>query len=141
MSHKRTDIRNALKTILLGTAPSYATDAEDRVYTNRTYNVQKSKLPAIIIHDETEIAIYLDMRTARLNRKVTMNVTALVTASSDYDTELDDLCKQVEDTINSNRFLNGTCIGTLLQKTDFLFEAGEKTIGQATLTYEIQYIS
>jgi hypothetical protein len=140
MSHKRTDIRNALKAMLLGTGPAYATDAEDRVYTNRAYNIQSAKLPVILIHDESETATQRTNGPANYLRKLILKVECLVTASTDYDSDLDDLCKQVEDLISADRSISGTCSASLYQGTELKFDTGSKPIGQAILTYEITYL-
>lgn len=136
MAHKRTDIRNALKAMLTDT-----TDAQDKVYVNRPYNIDKAKLPAIHIYDESETIGTRDIGAARFLRKITTKIDLLVTGSTQVDTDLDDLAKQVEDIINADRRLQATCSSAIYQGIDTTFEVGEKSVGKATLTYEITYLT
>lgn len=136
MAHIRTDIRNALKAKLL-----FVTNAEDRVYVNRAYDIEKAKLPAIHIYDESETISDRVLNVQRLIRKVTMKIDLLVTNSSDVDTDLDDLSKQVEDIISADRRISNTCSASFYVGMETSFDRGEKTVGRATLTYEITYLT
>jgi hypothetical protein len=137
MAHQRSNIRSALKTMLIGVDP-YNTDAQDRVFTHRTFN--KKQLPAIVIYDEQETAIPRDIQGRQSIRKLTCKIEVTIEGTTDYDIALDDLVKQVEDIISANRSLNGTATSSTYTNTELQFEQGEKTIGQAVLTYEITYI-
>jgi hypothetical protein len=136
MAHQRTTIRNALKAMLLNN-----TYADNRVYANRAFNIDKAKLPAIHIYDESEAISDRVLNAQRLLRKITMKIDLRVTSSSTSDTDLDDLSKQVEDIISADRRLSGTCSSSIYQGMETSFEIGEKTIGRATLTYEITYLT
>lgn len=140
MGHKRTDIRNALVSLLKGTAPSYATSAGLKIFSNRTHNIPSSQLPAIIVYDEQEVSVTQDMRQLVSQRRLQMKVDIRVKATEGYDTALDNIAKQVEDLIKANPQLSGTAMGAVYQSTELSFEAAEEgTIGLAILTYEINY--
>ncbi len=141
MSHQRTTIRNALLAILKGTTPTWATAASDNVYTNRVHNLNNTKLPAILINDGSETASPRDLRSALYIRKLTMKIEIKVEATSGYDEDLDDIAKQIEDLISSDRTLSGTASTCQYIGMEPSFDAGEKVIGILTLTYEIQYIT
>lgn len=139
MSHQRTTIRNALKDLLLGTAPTYATSAGARVFTNRTYN--KKTLPAIVIYHEEESAIPRDIRSKQYIRAINFKIEITLEGSSDYDSDLDDICKEVENIMVENNNISGTATSSSYLNTELKFEQGEKTLAQATLIYEIKYIA
>jgi hypothetical protein len=138
MSHKRTDIRKALVQILTG-----STDAGNRVYSNRTTPWASSKLPAINVVTGSEEATPRDIRASTYIRKVTFNIEIHSTVDSDVDDALDDLAADVEAAIDADRTLMGTAnAGSIYKGTEILIDdtGGEKPIGKAILTYEIQYI-
>lgn len=139
MSNNRKNIRSAIKNLLIGSSPTYNTQAQNRVYTNLTHN--KKILPCIVIYDEQENASPLDINGTRYIRTVTTKIEATIEANSNYDDNLDDFVTEIENIIKSNKTLNGTANACLYINTEIKYEAGEKKIGQATLTYEIKYVS
>lgn len=140
MSHQRTNIRNALVTLLTGTGPTYATDADTRVYANRTHNL--NVLPAIVVYDEQETATPRDLRGTQYIRTVNTKIEITVEANTSYESALDTICKQVEDLISADRSITGTASTSVYINTELIFDgSGEKTIGKATLHYEIKYLS
>lgn len=141
MSHKRTDIRNALKDLLTGSSPTYATSAGANVYTNRVYNHSKIKLPTINIFEESESANTRDANTRLYSRTLTMKIEVRVEANEDWDEALDDILLQIEDLIAANRQLGGKVSASKYTGTEFQFEPGEKMIGLGTLTYELIYFT
>ena len=142
MGHKRTLIRNALVSKLIGTAPRYATDAEDRVYPNRTQSLAKSKLPAIKIFDESESAADTALSISRYLRTIETRIEIYIDQTANLDATLDDLAKQVEDIISADRSIGGTASGATYVSTQIeLDNSGDKTVGVATLNYQIKYLS
>ena len=142
MSHKRTLIRNALVSKLIGTAPTYATDAEDRVYPNRTQSLSKSKLPAIKVFDESESASDTALNISRYLRTIETRIEIYVEQNSNLDTALDDIAKQVEDLITADRTISGTASGATYVSTQLEFDdSGDKKVGVATLNFQIKYLS
>lgn len=140
MAHKRTDIRTALVSLLKGTAPGYATDADQRVFANRTHNL--NQLPAIVIYDEQETASPRDLRSTQYIRTINTKIEITVEATTSYDSALDDICKQVEDLISADRSITGTASTSVYINTELIFDgSGEKPVGKATLHYEIKYLS
>lgn len=141
MPHQRTTVRNALIDLLKGTAPSYATNAQDRVYANRVHNLATSKLPAIIVSDEEENATPRDASGRLYYRTWSVNIEAFIEATSNYATTLDNLVLQIEDLLKANPNISSTAIGTIYISTQFSFEPAEKPIAKATINYQIKYIS
>jgi hypothetical protein len=141
MSHQRTFIRNALVTLLKGSSPTYATNVSDRVYPNHTNNIASANLPAIIIYHDNETATPRDLRSASYIRTLIFKIEIIVEGTNGYDKDLDDICIQVENLINTDRSITGTATSTKYISTDLIFDgSGKQTIGKATLTYEVNYI-
>jgi hypothetical protein len=136
VSHKRTLILSAVETMLLNN-----TVADDRIYKNRAFNIQVDKLPAISLDVQSENAQPRDIRTSIYIRKLLIKIIATISSSDDYNTELDDFCLQIETLFNSNRNISGTATGCVYQGTELSFEPGTKTLAEATLTYEITYLT
>ena len=136
MAHQRTTIRNALKAMLTGT-----TAAGTSVYANRAFNLDKAKLPTIHIYNDPETISDRTMGNQRLLCKSIIKIDLTVANSSNVDTVLDDLCKEVEDIIKEDRRLQGTCSASQYTGMEPQFDPAEKTIGRATLTYEITYLT
>lgn len=142
MAHKRKQIRDALKNRLLGTAPTYSTSAEERVYTNLAYLKDKAKIPLIHLIDGSEESTLRDMRTSLYIRRFQIQIEIKVSASNGVDEILDDLCTEIETLINADRTLGGVCHAAVyLSAEEPTFEPGEKTIASTRLTYEFQYLT
>jgi hypothetical protein len=135
MAHQRSNIRTALKTMLIAAN----TDVVDRVYTNRVNNLKG--LPSIIISDEGETAVPRDIAATQYIRTLQLEIEITVSGTTEYDVEMDRIAKQIEDVLSSNRSITGTAISSFLINTDMKFGLGEKPIAQASLHYEIKYIA
>lgn len=142
MSHKRTDIRTALVALLTGTSPTYATSAQANVFSNRVRNISEAKLPAINILDQPETATPRDIRSALYIRTWTIKIDLIIESTNNYDSDLDDICLEIETLINSDRTLGGLCITINYLGTEPEYDdSGQKTIGHASMNYEIKYIA
>ncbi len=144
MAHKRTELRAALVGLLTGTGPAYATSVDDKVYTNRIHNTAKEKLPAIFIHDADESASLTTLPGRRYQRTWTVRIEAIIEASqTGYDTTLDALVSEIETLLHNNPTLDvaGVPNGLTYTGTEIVYEPANKTIGSATLTYEIKYLA
>jgi hypothetical protein len=141
MAHQRTTIREALISRLTGTAPNYATVAGARIYSNRPYNLGQPKLPAIIVRDDEETAVPRDMRLSPYIRTWKVRIELHLDGTTDYDTDLDDFAKQVEDLMAQDRTMGGTAVAVKYSSNEPSFEQGDKVIAKAILTYEFTYIA
>jgi hypothetical protein len=142
MSNNRTNIRNALVALLTGTAPSYTTLCEDRIYPNRSHNIAKAKLPAMRIFDESESGSPADLSSKRYRRKISTRIEILVESSTNLDSTLDTIAGQVEDIIAADRSLNGTALAATYISTELQFDSsGEKKLGLAVLNFQIDYLA
>jgi hypothetical protein len=138
MAHQRTTIIGALVSLLTG-----ATDAESRVYSNRTAEIPNSKLPALNIVTRSESAEPVDTMSSRYYRTLVVDVEIRAEANTDVADALDEICDDVESTINANRTLSGTASGGCVYKSmeqTIDDTGGEKPTGKMILTYEIKYL-
>lgn len=137
MAHKRKEIRAAIVTLLSG-----ATDADTRVYSNRTRPINNSQLPAINVVTLNEEAEPRDIRPTSYIRTMKLNIELYVEANDTPDDELDDFAEDVEAIMLANLKITGLAISTVYQATEATFDdaGGEKPIGKLVLTYEIKYI-
>ena len=91
-NHIRQQIRERVGTTLTG-----LTTTGSNVFQSRVYNLEDSKLPAIIIYTKSEDSELLEMGSTRtLQRNLSLVVEAYVKANSNYDDTIDTIAKEVE---------------------------------------------
>ena len=91
-NHIRQQIRERVGTTLTG-----LTTTGSNVFQSRVYNLEGSKLPAIIIYTKSEDSELLEMGSTRtLQRNLSLVVETYVKANSNYDDTIDTIAKEVE---------------------------------------------
>lgn len=136
MAHKRTDIREAVKTMLLSN-----TIAGLNVYSNRVSAFWKSELPSISIFTTEEEATPRDLGNKSYIRTMQLRLEVHAEATEDLDDLLDDAAVQVEDIMNADQGLLGTAIGSKLTTTSIELAGDASTpVGVCSLNFEIKYI-
>ncbi len=89
-NHIRQQIRERVGTTLTG-----LTTTGSNVFQSRVYNLEDSKLPAIIIYTKSEDSELLEMGSTRtLQRNLSLVVEAYVKANSNYDDTIDTIAKE-----------------------------------------------
>lgn len=138
MAHKRKAIRQALVTLLTN-----ATDADDRVYSNRSRNLPTEKLPAIIVHDGSENGPPKDISSKVYIRTWNVAIEVKVADTEGADEKLDDVLNQIEDVISANRNISGQASTSLYSSTDEpdFDSTGETTVVTTRINYEIKYFA
>lgn len=137
MSHKRTDIREAVKTMLL----AGATVAGENVYSNRVSAFWKSELPSISIFTTEEEATPRDLKNQTYVRTMQLRLEVHAEATEDLDTLLDEAAVEIEDILNADQGLTGTALGSKLTSTSIELAGDASTpVGVLSLNYEIKYI-
>jgi hypothetical protein len=137
MSHKRSDIRDAVVSILV----AGSTAAGTKVYAEREAPKSNSALPLILVYARGEDSGQEFMSGTRYIRTLDLQIEAKAEGSTGVQTALDNLCLEIETLISANRSLNGTATGAIYAGTELTFDwTGEKPIGVAVLSYKIQYI-
>ncbi len=140
MAHQRQTIREAIKTALVGTGPSYATSAGVRVYETRALPIRRLELPAIAVYTTDETSSDNDTAPRRLTRTVDLLIEASVQAGSNVDDSMDAICVQIERAMHADETFGAVCMdSTLVNTKTEVFEEGQQLFGVATLTYSVTY--
>lgn len=136
MSHKRTTIRNAVVTMLTG-----STTAGSNVYANRMTRNWTSELPAILIYMLDETNVPRDVRSNQYIRTLQLLIEIRTQATTNVDTDIDDIALEVEDLIKADQSLTGNALAAILTSTEVTLDSeSELETGVAVLTYEVKYI-
>ncbi len=135
MAHVRTQIRNALAT-LLGALPS----SGENVFRATGRTIPESQLPALIIGVGGETITAASIHGPDLlEREVTLTITMVAMATDELDETLDQIIAEVETTLNeagTTDLLDG-----LLKLNDFeelseieIDNTGKKPVGRQVMT-------
>lgn len=137
MAHCRTQIRNAIKALLL---PLPALGG--RVFTSRFSNLQLAEVPAVVIYGGEENVLSADIHDTLLERDYNVNVSIKATSVSNIDTLLDDLAEDVELAIDANLTLDGKVQSIVLTGSNIqIDEDAEVPVGEALLQYQVKYFT
>lgn len=136
--HARTKIRNALVGILnnidgLQNVP---------VFGNPVLPIEKEEFPCIIVHTAGESIEYETPSYPRLQvRTLTVHITAVCKATSNYEELLDDFLLKVEDTLGKeeNKTLGGLINYWERKDDDLDFDPEEQVYAQGRLSIELTY--
>lgn len=137
MAHCRTQIRNALKALLL---PLPALGG--RVFTSRFSNLQLAEVPSVVIFGGEENVQFADIHDTLLERDLNINVSIKASSVSNIDTLLDDLAEDVELAIDANLTLDGKVQSIILTGSNIqIDENAEVPVGEALLQYQVKYFT
>ena len=136
MKHARTQIRNAVTTLLNGN-----TTAGNNVYEARVYPLNDPKLPALLIYTKQETVGEQSMSRPRTQqRELFVTVEAYVKARGNVDEDTDNLAMEIEQLIAADPTLGGLVKDTALDTTETQFsDDGEKPVAVAILTFSVLY--
>jgi hypothetical protein len=138
-NHLRRQIREAVGTAVTGLATTGA-----RVFQSRVYPLPVTDLPGLTIATDSESSIGATLGAPRLiDRVLRLRVIAWARATADLDDTLDQICKEVEIALAMPcAALAGIAKTITLISTEIELEGtADKPVGQAALTYEINYIA
>ena len=130
--HVRQQVREEIAGILVGLS-----NTADRVFTSRTYPIQETDLPCLMIKTEQERVDYQTVnQPAQQEREITLVIEAIAKANEALDNTLDDICKEVEIVMDTVAVLTRDIqlAGTNIE----LSVLGNQQIGQATMVYRMK---
>lgn len=135
-NHLRRQIRDAAKAALTG-----LTTTGSRVYTGRSRPLGRAHQPSLLIYTPQETSRRaVNGHPPILERTVQLMIEGRVSNANEPDDLLDDIAKEVEAAMWTNRALGGLVFNTRLGATDSVTEAeGERQIGGIRLTYEVTF--
>ena len=136
MKHARTQIRNAVTTLLKGN-----TAAGNHVYEARVYPINEPKLPALLIYTKQETVGEQSMSRPRTQqRELFVTIEAYVKGRGNVDEDTDNLAMEIEQLIAADPTLGGLVKDITLETTDTqLYDEGEKPVAVAVLTLSTLY--
>lgn len=139
MSHKRTEIRAAIKDALVD-----KTEAGSNVFASRERPFFQMPYPAINIvtgDEENRPDGFIDHHLARA---VEVSVDAYVEASdeSDVDDKLDSIANEIETCLNNrSAFGQSVADATLIRSSPAVDPSGDTLIGRIRLVYRVTYMA
>ena len=119
------------------------TTTGSNVFQSRVYNLEDSKLPAIIIYTKSEDSELLEMGSTRtLQRNLALVVEAYVKANTNYDDTIDTIAKEVEAAMGADVTHNDLARDSFLDSTEINYNGeGEQPIAVMTMIYNIIYLT
>ena len=135
-NHIRQQIRERVGTVLNG-----LTTTGSNVFETRVYPLENTKLPALVIYTKDETSEPLVISTDRvMSRELELIVEIYVKQTSNFDDEVDKICKEVEIAISADTTINGLAKDCFLQSTSIEYNTeGEKPLAFASLTFLTNY--
>lgn len=136
MNHARTQIRQAVATLLKGN-----TSAGNNVFEARVYALDDPKLPALLVYTKQETVGEQTIGYPRTQqRELQLTVEAYVKARGKVDEDTDTLALEIEQLIAADPSLGGLVRDVMLDTTETaVSDEGEKPIAVAVLNYAILY--
>ena len=129
------------------------TDAGPRVFANATTPQWDNELPAILVYPRSEPVSEYAQAPKELERDLTLEIE-IYAEGPEIDEEgnpptgkslediLDDMTVQVENALDFDDTLGGTCDESILTNTEFDFEGdGGQPLGSARLTFSVTYLT
>ena len=135
-NHIRQQIRERAGTVLTG-----LTTTGSNVFETRIYPLENTNLPALVIYTKNETSEPIVISTNRLmSRELELIVEVYVKQTSNFDDQVDKICKEVEVAISSDTTLNGLAKDCFLQSTEIEYNTeGEQPLSYAVLTFLTNY--
>ena len=135
-NHIRQQIRERSGTVLTG-----LTTTGSNVFETRIYPLENTNLPALVIYTKNETSEPIVISTNRLiSRELELIVEVYVKQTSNFDDQVDKICKEVEVAISADTTLNGLAKDCFLQSTEIEYNTeGEQPLSYAVLTFLTNY--
>ncbi len=135
-NHVRQQIRERLGTVLTGLSTTGS-----NVFESRVYPLETASLPSLLIYTKSETSEPIVISTNRLmSRELELIVEVYVKQTSNFDDQVDKICKEVEVAISADTTLNGLAKDCFLQSTEIEYNTeGEQPLSYAVLTFLTNY--
>jgi len=135
-NHIRQQIRERAGTVLTG-----LTTTGSNVFETRIYPLSNTNLPALAIYTKNETSEPLVISTNRvMSRELELIVEVYVKQTSNFDDQVDKICKEVEIAISADTTLNSLAKDCFLQSTEIEYNTeGEQPLSYAVLTFLTNY--
>lgn len=136
MSHVRTEIRDAVSTLVTGLVTTGS-----RVNRSRVYSLDQDELPSLSVFINSEESTAASVNApAMVRRSATLVIEGHALADLDIDKRLDDIAAEVEVAMSAAIVVQGRNLPAQLKSTEIqLTGEGEAMIGVIRLNYSIMY--
>ncbi len=138
MSHRRKEIREAIKNSLIGN-----TDAGENVFIDRVKPIYGMPFPAIVVttgDEENRADDVIDHYLARA-LEVSIDIYVEATEETGIDDVFDEMANQVEGCLKDREAFGAGVMDAVLQRTSpEMDNQGETIIGRLRLTYRVSYM-
>jgi len=134
--HVREQIRDRIVSNCTGLATTGS-----RIFGSRIYPLDTAELPGLLIYTTAEQSEPIRLGPNRLlQRTLTLIVQGYCESNSDFDGTVDEICKEVEVALASDRTVNGLAKDLYIASTDISYDSGgNKPIGYVTMGFMIDY--
>ena len=134
--HVREQIRDRIVSNCTGLATTGS-----RIFGSRIYPLDTAELPGLLIYTTAEQSEPIRLGPNRLlQRTLTLIVQGYCESNSDFDGTVDEICKEVEIALASDRTVNGLAKDLYIASTDISYDSGgSKPIGYVTMGFMIDY--
>jgi len=135
MAHIRKTIRENIGTALTGLSTTGTS-----VFESRTFPINFSALPALLIYTKDEEVIEFSLKTPRTQfRQLQVIIEAHIKGTSNIDDTIDTIAEEVEEAMVTDVSRGGHAKDTRLVSTEIEFEEATSKVGLAIFTYVIEY--
>jgi|TARA_R100001530_G_scaffold25972_2_gene20929 hypothetical protein len=135
MAHIRKTIRENIGTALTGLSTTGTS-----VFESRTFPINFSALPALLIYTKDEEVIEFSLKTPRTQfRQLQVIIEAHIKGTSNIDDTIDTIAEEVEEAMVTDVTRGGHAKDTRLVSTEIEFEEATSKVGLAIFTYVIEY--
>ena len=135
MAHIKKTIRENIGTALTGLSTTGTS-----VFESRTFPINFSALPALLIYTKDEEVIEFSLKTPRTQfRQLQVVIEAHIKGTSNIDDTIDTIAEEVEEAMVTDVSRGGHAKDTRLVSTEIEFEEATSKVGLAIFTYVIEY--
>ena len=132
--------QNLIKQAALTTLTGLSTTGSN-IYASRVHNLETIKLPALLLYTVNEESEPIVMNPARsVEKTLTLHLEGYVKQNTNYDDKVDDISKEVEEALFTNRLLNGLVLDSFLTNTEIEYESeGDNPLARVVMDFEVVY--
>ena len=135
MAHIRKSIRENIGTALTGLSTTGSS-----VFESRTFPLNFSNLPALLVYTKDEEISEYSLRNPRTQfRQLQVVIEAHIKGTTNIDDTIDTIAEEVEEAMVSDITRGGHAKDTRLQSTEIEFEEATSKVGLGRFTYVIDY--
>jgi len=136
--HIREQIRDRIVSNCTG-----LTTTGSNIFESRIYPLESGDLPGLLVYTTSEDSEPVRLGPDRLlERNLSLIVQGYCESNSDFDGVVDNICKEVEVALASDRTVNGLAKDLYISSTEISYDSsGAKPVGYVTMLFAVQYFT